>query len=101
MRGVDDKIIYLLNTSIPTESFKGQQGATAKCTELQGKLNESYDGRNKIIKNCIAITANRVKELRTKKDENPDDVTLYKDFKSEQRKVNKRAKCVNILHQRH
>lgn len=101
MRDVDDKIIYALNRSIPTESFKGQLGATAKCTELQEKLNESYDGRNKVIKDCIAVTANRVKELRTKKEENPDDVTLYKDFKSEQRKVNERTKFVIILLQSH
>lgn len=88
MRDVDDKIVYALNTSIPTESFKGQLNASSKCTELYGKLNSTYDSRNKIIKNCIAVTANRVKELKTKKDDNPDDINVYKDFKSEQRKVN-------------
>lgn len=89
MRDVDDKIIYALNTSIPTESFKGQLSASDKCTELYGKLNSTYDSRNKIIKNCIAVTANRVKELKTKKEGNPDDINVYKDFKSEQRKVNR------------
>lgn len=88
MRDVDDKIVYVLNTSIPTESFKGQLGASSKCNELYGNLNSTYDSRNKIIKNCIAVTANRVKELKTKKDDNPDDINVYKDFKSEQRKVN-------------
>lgn len=87
MRDVDDKIVYALNTSIPTESFKGQLSASEKCTDLYSKLNKTYDGRNQIIKNCIAVTANRVKVLKTKKDDNPDDINVYKDFKSEQRKV--------------
>lgn len=87
MRDLDDKIIYALNTTIPTESFKGQLNASEKCTELYGKLNATYDNRNKVIKNCIAVTANRVKELKTKKDNDPDDILVYKDFKLEQRKV--------------
>lgn len=88
MRDLDDKIVYALNTSIPTESFKGQLSANEKCTDLYGKLNSTYDSRNKIIKNCIAVTANRVKDLKSKKEENPDDISIYKNFKSEQRKVN-------------
>ncbi|XP_055325365.1 protein MIX23 [Sitodiplosis mosellana] len=87
MRDLDDKIIYVLNTSIPTESFKGQLNASDKCTDLYDQLNSTYDSRNKIIKNCIAVTANRVKELKTKKDSDADDITVYKDFKSEQRKL--------------
>lgn len=90
MRDVDDKIVYTLNTSIPTESFKGQLNAGAKCTDLYGKLNSVYDCRNKLIKNCISTTANRVKELKVKKDDSPDDISVYKDFKSEQRKVKHR-----------
>lgn len=88
MRDVDDKIVYALNTSIPTESFKGQLNAKDKCSDLYGQLNSTYDSRNKIIKNCISMTANRVKELKTKKDNDPDDINVYKNFKSEQRKVN-------------
>lgn len=88
MRDLDDKIVYALNTSIPTESFKGQLSANQKCTDLYGQLNSTYDNRNKIITNCIAVTANRVKELKSKKDDNPDDISIYKNFKSEQRKVN-------------
>lgn len=87
MRDLDDNIVYALNTSIPTESFKGRLSANQKCNELYGELNSTYDSRNKIIKNCIAVTANRVKDLKAKKDEKPDDIAVYKDFKSEQRKV--------------
>jgi len=34
MRTLDDKIIYVLNTSIPTDSFKGQIDASSSCKEL-------------------------------------------------------------------
>jgi hypothetical protein len=34
MRTLDDKIIYVLNTSIPTESFKGQTDASSSCKGL-------------------------------------------------------------------
>lgn len=87
MREVDDRIIYALNTSIPTESFKGQLSATETCKDLYGTLNSAHADRSKLIKNCIAATANRVKELKAKKDASQDDIVTYKNFKSEQRKV--------------
>lgn len=87
MRGIDDKIIYALNTSIPTESFKGQFSANQTCKDLSEKLNTTYSERNKFIKTCIASTADRVQKLKVRKDIDPDDMTTYKDFKSEQRKV--------------
>lgn len=96
MRDLDDKIVYALNTSIPTESFKGQHSASDKCTDLYGKLNATYDTRNKIIKNCIETTANRVKDLKSKKETNPDDIHVYKDFKSEQRKLRLLQSELNI-----
>lgn len=34
MRSIDDKIIYALNTSVPTKSFKGQINATDTCRSL-------------------------------------------------------------------
>lgn len=83
MRDIDDKIIYALNTSLPTESFKGQQNASETCKDLHGKLTVVHADRTKLIKNCIAVTADRVKELKAQKD----DAGAYKDFKSEQRKV--------------
>lgn len=83
MRDIDDKIIYALNTSLPTESFKGQLSATETCKDLHGKLAVAHEDRSKLIKNCIAVTADRVKELKAQKD----DAIAYKSFKSEQRKV--------------
>lgn len=83
MRDIDDKIIYALNTSIPTESFKGQLSATQTCKELHGKLTAAHEDRSRLIKNCITVTADKVKDLKTQKD----DASAYKSFKSEQRKV--------------
>ena len=34
MRTLDDKIIYKLNTSVPTQSFAGQVSAEERCKEL-------------------------------------------------------------------
>lgn len=83
MRDIDDKIIYALNTSLPTESFKGQLSATETCKDLHGRMVVAHEDRSKLIKNCIAVTADRVKELKAQKD----DANAYKSFKSEQRKV--------------
>lgn len=84
MREIDDKIIYALNTSIPTESFKGQLSASETCKDLHGKLTVVHEDRCKLIKNCIAVTADKLKDLKAQKD----DANAYKNFKSEQRKVN-------------
>lgn len=87
MREVDDKIIYALNTTIPTESFKGQISASETCQVLFGRLNEAHKERENCIKTCITVTAERVKELKAKRDVNTSDIALDKNFKAEQRKV--------------
>ncbi|KAF4533395.1 hypothetical protein B566_EDAN003688 [Ephemera danica] len=38
MRVLDDKIIYSLNTSIPTESFKNQVDSVNTCKQLYSQL---------------------------------------------------------------
>ena len=38
MRVIDDKIVYALNNSIPTISFKGQVDASEKCKELHQEV---------------------------------------------------------------
>lgn len=84
---MDDKIIYALNTSIPTESFKGQLDPVVKCKELNTGLQNAYDERQKAIKTCIFQSAEVVKELKTEREKNEGDVQLNKKFKAEQRKV--------------
>uniref|UniRef100_A0A182KGB9 Protein MIX23 n=1 Tax=Anopheles christyi TaxID=43041 RepID=A0A182KGB9_9DIPT len=87
MRDLDDKIIYALNTTIPTESFKGQVDAEAKCRDLHGQLESGYSHRQEAIKKCIVVSADTVKTLKDKREDNKDDVSLNKQFKTEQRKL--------------
>ncbi|XP_035784541.1 coiled-coil domain-containing protein 58-like [Anopheles albimanus] len=87
MRDLDDKIIYALNTSLPTESFKGQVNAEAKCRDLHVQLESGYTHRQEAIKNCIVLCADTVKTLKEQREDNRDDVSLNKQFKTEQRKL--------------
>lgn len=89
MREMDDRIIYALNTSIPTESFKGQISPSHTCERLYNQLQENYILREKAITNCILVTADSVKGLKVKRDENRDDISATQAFKNEQRKVRK------------
>lgn len=84
---MDDKIIYALNTTIPTESFKGQIQTEGQCSDLYKKLSDSHKQRENAIKNCIIVAADKVKELKHDRDQNREDITIDKNFKSEQRKV--------------
>lgn len=87
MRDLDDKIIYALNTSIPTQSFKGQVNAEATCRDLYTKLQDSHKDREAAIKKCILVTAEGVKQIKEQRDANRDDMMLDKKFKAEQRKA--------------
>ncbi|EEZ98190.1 protein MIX23 [Tribolium castaneum] len=85
MRKIDDLIISTLNTAIPTDSFH-PDGESA-CKDLHKKLEEGNSQRTNVIKNCITVTANRVKELREKRDTNAEDISLSKALRSEQTKL--------------
>lgn len=87
MRTIDDKIIYALNTSIPTDSFRGQIDATKKCKELHQQLNKSRSDREEAIKKCLVVAADRVKRLKKDREVNSDDFNLIKKLRSEQTKV--------------
>lgn len=87
MRKMDDKIIYTLNTTIPTESFKGQMDPVVMCRDLNEGLLRGYNERTAVIKTCITQTAEIVKKAKALKDANEGDPTIHKQFKNEQRKV--------------
>uniref|UniRef100_A0ABK9NGL0 Protein MIX23 n=1 Tax=Glossina morsitans morsitans TaxID=37546 RepID=A0ABK9NGL0_GLOMM len=87
MRDIDDKIIYALNTSLPTESFKGQVDSEKTCRDLYGHLQTGHKKREEAIRNCILVSAETLKSLREKRDTNPNDIEADKKFKSEQRKL--------------
>lgn len=97
MREVDDKIIYALNTTIPTESFKGQVKAGETCQVLYNKLNEAHKQRANCIRTCIELSADRVKELKTQREANGNDTAIDKNFKLEQRKVSFLLKHIGNL----
>lgn len=87
MRDIDDKIIYALNTSLPTESFKGQVDSEKTCKDLYARLQVGHKQREAAIRSCIMASALELKGLREKRESKPDDVEVDKKFKSEQRKV--------------
>lgn len=90
---MDDKIVYALNTSIPTESFEGKVNAHSACEDLYSQIKKGHTDRENVIKNCILATAETVKHLRAVKDSKPDDYDVLKHLKAEQKKVNN---CVNF-----
>merc|ERR1711953_1585217 len=59
MRLIDDKIVYALNTSIPTASFKEKIDPTSKCKELYHQIEETYDLREGAISACISYHQDR------------------------------------------
>lgn len=87
MRVLDDKIVYTLNTSIPTESFQKKIDAASVCQDLHNQITKGHSEREATIKNCIVATADTLKKLKVAKEENPNDFDVLKNYKSEQRKV--------------
>ncbi|XP_030028283.2 coiled-coil domain-containing protein 58 [Manduca sexta] len=87
MRILDDKIVYALNTSIPTESFKNKVDATSACQDLHAQIQKGHTERESVIKNCILATAESVKNLKAAKEANPNDFEILKNLKAEQKKL--------------
>ncbi|CAG9795051.1 unnamed protein product [Diatraea saccharalis] len=87
MRVLDDKIVYALNTSIPTESFQKKVDASSACQDLYSQIQKGHSERENVIKNCIVSTAETVKKLKAAKEQTPDDFEVLKYLKSEQKKL--------------
>lgn len=87
MRILDDKIVYALNTSIPTESFQSKVDATSACEDLYYQIQKGHTEREDIIKNCIMTTADSVKKLKAVKEAQPSDFEILKNLKAEQKKL--------------
>lgn len=86
MRKVDDLIINTINSVIPTDSFHAD-GATA-CKDLHSQLTDGNNKRKSVIKNCITVSVQKVKELREKREADKDNSSaLSKALRSEQTKV--------------
>lgn len=87
MRAVDDHIVGSLNSSLPTSSFKHAVSPQATCQDLFQQLLLAHSQREQAIKECIVQTADALRDLKARREDNRDDVSLDKCFKSEQRKV--------------
>ncbi|KAJ8669381.1 hypothetical protein QAD02_000640 [Eretmocerus hayati] len=84
MRQIDDKIIYLLNTTIPTESFKGQVDPSHRCKDLFQQIQSGHAQREIAIKKCLNSVKERVKELKDQRDSGKEDPSLIKNLRKEQ-----------------
>ncbi|XP_069700551.1 protein MIX23 [Periplaneta americana] len=84
MRMLDDKIIYALNTTIPTDSFKSQVDPSSSCKELYEQLKKNYDSRESAIKRCITLSGDKVRSLREQKQKKSDDPAILKSLRKEQ-----------------
>ncbi|XP_012276807.1 coiled-coil domain-containing protein 58 isoform X2 [Orussus abietinus] len=87
MRLLDDKIIYLLNTTIPTESFKGQADPTVKCKDLFQQIQSGHSQREIAIKKCLNAARERLHKLKTQKDMGQEDPLLIKNLRKEQNRL--------------
>ncbi|XP_011193169.1 protein MIX23 isoform X1 [Zeugodacus cucurbitae] len=96
MRAMDDNIIHMLNTSLPTESFKGQVNCEKVCTNLFNQLQQVHNAREKKINDCILSSAETLKKLRELRENNRDNVEIDKKFKLEQRKLRLLQSEVNV-----
>ena len=90
MRSLDDKIIYALNTTVPTDSFREQTDAKIKCKDLFSQIQSGHSQREVAIKKCILASAEKVKRLKEIKDSDDDNIQNLKNLKSEQTRVNTR-----------
>ncbi|KAK6171242.1 hypothetical protein SNE40_019472 [Patella caerulea] len=96
MRLLDDRIVYSINTSIPTDSFAKEVSAAAQCEKLYTQMNGAYQQRERIIKKCITEVSNNVNTLRQAKAKNEDDLEIRKNLRKEQNKLRLMQTELNI-----
>ncbi|XP_014468993.1 PREDICTED: coiled-coil domain-containing protein 58 isoform X2 [Dinoponera quadriceps] len=96
MRLIDDKIIYMLNTTIPTESFKGQVDPTAQCKDLFQQIESEHAHRERAITKCLNVTKEKVMHMKKLKDNGDESTTLLKNLRKEQNKLRLLQSELNI-----
>jgi len=84
MRLIDDKIIYMLNTTIPTESFKRLLDPTVQCKDLFQQVESEHSQRILAIKNCYNITKEKVMQLKNSRDNGDETPALIKSLRKQQ-----------------
>lgn len=82
---MDDKIIYLLNSILPTDSFRAQVDPTRQCKDLFQQIQTGHSEREIAIKKCLEVSREKVKKLKSQREgENENDVGLLKKLRKEQ-----------------
>jgi hypothetical protein len=84
MRAMDDKIIYKLNTTVPTKSFSGQISAADQCKLLYEEMSHVYTKRQNAIKKCVDENLTQVQSLKAQRDSAEDDPQLKKQLRKRQ-----------------
>ncbi|XP_014244412.1 coiled-coil domain-containing protein 58 [Cimex lectularius] len=84
LRDVDDKIVYALNASVPSPSFRKEINPESSCKDLFAKLQESHSKREKAIQNCIKVTSEKIATL---KQDNEGSLAAVKHLNKEQTKL--------------
>lgn len=87
MRADDDKIIYKLNTSLPTTSFAGQISAAEHCKGLYEQLQSLYKSRSSAIQRCVDETSERVVSINAQRDREGETPAIVKELRKEQTKL--------------
>merc|ERR1711928_229796 len=84
LRVLDDKIIYTLNSSLPTDSFKTAFDGEQSCKQLHNQLMNNYSAREGSISRCIDEAATKVQALRKEKLERPNEISVLQNLRREQ-----------------
>ena len=85
LRKTDDIIINTINAAVPTDSFHADP--VAACKDLHENLEQGNLKREKLIKNCIIVTADRAKKFEKQREANLDDIQLKKQLRANQTKL--------------
>ncbi|XP_068438208.1 protein MIX23 [Clinocottus analis] len=96
MRSIDDRIVYALNTSVPTVSFSGKVDATQTCKQLYESMMDAHLTRDKAIKSCIAQTSKEVGQLRERRAKDSENQALIRLLRKEQTKLKLMQSELNV-----
>ncbi|CAG2175651.1 unnamed protein product [Oppiella nova] len=96
-RKMDDNIIHLLNTSLPTDSFANKTSdAGQQCRQLYEQIENSYTQRENSIKQCISVVSSRVKHLKDERQVNEDNVDVMKSLRKQQTRLRLMQNELNV-----
>jgi hypothetical protein len=104
-RKIDDNIVYMLNSSLPSESFAGAEGnskltkevkePTNQCRTLWTQLLDTHHDRKLAIERCIQNQGDLLISLKKQRDDG-DSSVLINTLKKEQRKLRLMQSELNV-----